>query len=707
MSLLFPIYFAGALAIGLPILFHLIRRQPKGNVHFSSLMFLRPTPPRLTRRSRLDNWPLLLCRALALLLLAAAFTRPFFRSAASTELAAPGKRVVIAIDTSASMKRSGVWEDAINAVNELVAELSSNDEIAIVAFDQTPEVLFRFEQSRVTSTDRAALIQSSIEGLAPTWKSTDLGTVIPFCAELASTYESEESESVRDLPASLILVSDMQSGSGIEKLQSFAWPESLRLEVRQITAKETSNAWAQVLSHPADASDRQPSDVEEMSGNSLSAGSRRGEAATDHIRVRVSNSESSDRSRFDVAWVGADNALMNEQSVQVLPGQSQIIRMPRPENAAVSIRVSGDEVDFDNDRYFVDAVAKEYELLLLENEPEQIDPRDSLAYYIDRVPLGDERRSVTVNHSDLSFDAAIDVNRTALVVVVDPIDDASMQQLQTYAESGGTVLFVVTAANAQWQRTAATALASPDLQVTEAKVNDYAMLSNINFRHPLFSAMADPQFNDFTKVRFWSCRALEGIDDEVEVLASFDNEAPAVLQRSVGRGRVVVMAAGWQPNESQLALSTKFIPLMFNLVEMGVSAKDDIRSYFTGEQIDVATTGSTTIVRPSGEVSEIESDDELWTVDEPGIYQRTVDGVDDAFAVNLAESESLLEPIDISLLERFGINLADWTPKEVKLADERQMRDIELESNQKLWQWLLIGSMMFLGGELLLVRRQT
>ena len=45
MSLLAPLYFLGALAIGLPILFHLIRRQPKGEVEFSSLMFLRPSPP--------------------------------------------------------------------------------------------------------------------------------------------------------------------------------------------------------------------------------------------------------------------------------------------------------------------------------------------------------------------------------------------------------------------------------------------------------------------------------------------------------------------------------------------------------------------------------------------------------------------------------------------------------------------------------------
>ncbi len=60
MSFLTPLYILGALAIAAPIVLHLIRRTPKGEVPFSSLMFLAPTPPRLTRRSRLDNILLLL-----------------------------------------------------------------------------------------------------------------------------------------------------------------------------------------------------------------------------------------------------------------------------------------------------------------------------------------------------------------------------------------------------------------------------------------------------------------------------------------------------------------------------------------------------------------------------------------------------------------------------------------------------------------------
>ena len=70
MSFLAPLFLLGGLAVGLPIVFHLIRRTTREQKVFSSLMFLLPTPPRLTKRSRLENWLLLLLRCLALGLLA-------------------------------------------------------------------------------------------------------------------------------------------------------------------------------------------------------------------------------------------------------------------------------------------------------------------------------------------------------------------------------------------------------------------------------------------------------------------------------------------------------------------------------------------------------------------------------------------------------------------------------------------------------------
>jgi hypothetical protein len=96
MSFLAPLFLLGGLAIALPVVFHLVRRSSREKQVFSSLMFLKPTPPRMTRRNRLENIFLLLLRCLALCILALGFARPFLqRPMAATPTGTAGAQVVI------------------------------------------------------------------------------------------------------------------------------------------------------------------------------------------------------------------------------------------------------------------------------------------------------------------------------------------------------------------------------------------------------------------------------------------------------------------------------------------------------------------------------------------------------------------------------------------------------------------------------------
>ena len=79
MSFLAPLFFVGLAAIAVPILVHLIQRERKDVVEFPSLMFIRKIPYQSVERRRIHNWLLLLLRAAAMVLLVAAFTRPFFK----------------------------------------------------------------------------------------------------------------------------------------------------------------------------------------------------------------------------------------------------------------------------------------------------------------------------------------------------------------------------------------------------------------------------------------------------------------------------------------------------------------------------------------------------------------------------------------------------------------------------------------------------
>ncbi|MDZ4782772.1 MAG: BatA domain-containing protein, partial [Planctomycetia bacterium] len=176
MSLLAPLFLFGAFAIAAPVLFHLIRRSPQGQLPFSSLMFLAPSPPRLTRRSRLDHLLLLLLRAAAFCLLVLAFARPFLREAAALNReAADRQRVVVLVDTSASLRRGDLWEQALAAAEATLAKLRPQDEWAVLAFDQGTRPVVGFaELAALDPGQRPALAMSRLRELTPTWQSTEL-----------------------------------------------------------------------------------------------------------------------------------------------------------------------------------------------------------------------------------------------------------------------------------------------------------------------------------------------------------------------------------------------------------------------------------------------------------------------------------------------------------------------------------------------------
>ena len=69
MTFLTPLFLLGTLAVAGPVLFHLVRRATRDRTAFSSLEFLRSTPPQLNRRSRIEHWLLLLLRCAAIVLL--------------------------------------------------------------------------------------------------------------------------------------------------------------------------------------------------------------------------------------------------------------------------------------------------------------------------------------------------------------------------------------------------------------------------------------------------------------------------------------------------------------------------------------------------------------------------------------------------------------------------------------------------------------
>ena len=101
MSFIHVTFLAAGLAVILPWLLHLTRRRKYLRLRIGSLQFLEPLVRDRHRMSRIEHWPLLILRCLALLLLAFLFARPFFPKPSATPPAS-GEFLVM-LDASGSI----------------------------------------------------------------------------------------------------------------------------------------------------------------------------------------------------------------------------------------------------------------------------------------------------------------------------------------------------------------------------------------------------------------------------------------------------------------------------------------------------------------------------------------------------------------------------------------------------------------------------
>ncbi len=689
MSFLAPLFLFGAFAVAAPVLFHLIRRSPQGKMPFSSLMFLTPSPPRLTRRSRLDHLLLLLLRAAAFCLLVLAFARPFLREAAALNReAADRQRVVVLVDTSASLRRGDLWAQTLAAAEATLTKLRPQDEWAVLAFDQGTRPVVGFaELAALDPGQRPALAMSRLKELTPTWQSTELAEALIEAVGVVNEGADKTEQTARGARR-VVLISDLQQGSRIEALTDFEWPRDVELELRTV-AIQGGNASVSLLG-----------------GDDSPSTSERGD-----LRVRVTNEADSTGENFQLRWRGdADATDASPIAVYVPPGESRVVRLPKPNDPANQRRVEllGDAQPFDNTLFVATRPVDEVEVFYV--GAERTDDATQLRYYAERALAEAPGRSVSVK--TIAPDGALpelQPRKTPLVVLGTEAGESQRAGLRAYLESGGTVLSVLTAAGAH--ETLAMLCGLPAIESTEGVLSDYAMLGQIDWRHPLFAPLAGAQYNDFTKIRFWKYRRLAAdLLGEARVVAAFENGDPAVIEKLVGKGRLVVLTAGWQPGDSQLSRSSKFVPLMQSMLALYDPGLFEARSYVVGERVRLPAqpAGATefNIQQPDGSPITLPADAETFAdTAEPGVYALDLPAGRQDFAVNLDPRESRTSPLPVETLEQWGARLTNEERRAQQAEQSRQLRDVELEGRQKLWQWLVVAVLAVLIAETWLAGR--
>ena len=681
MSFLAPLFLLGGLAVALPVVFHLIRRTTRERTPFSSLMFLLPSPPRLTRRSRLEHILLLLLRCAALGLLALGFARPFIKKAVEVEPSpADARRMVVLVDTSASMRRADLWADALTRVESILRNTSPADQVALSAFDRQVTPLVTFEEwNGAPAGDRAGRAARKLAGISPGWSATHLGNALLSAAETLADTAGKPATGRRQI----ILVSDLQEGSRLDQLQGYEWPKGIEVAIEPLKAKHLSNAGLQLVTS---ADDPDPK-------------------AGTAVRVRVSNAAESKREQFRIGWAQADGLSFagKPMEIYVPPGQSRTMPVPTPSagSAVDRIILQGDEEGFDNTAFVLPTEQERLNVLYFGTDAEA-DPRQSL-YFVQRAFQETQRQAVRVvvraPEQPLSPN---ETKSTSLFIVTRALPEERTRVLREQVATGKTLLF--TLGGAASADTLARLLGLERLVVEEAQVTTYAMLAEIDFRHPLLAPFADPRYSDFTKIHFWKYRRVDAAAiPGARVLAKFDSGDPAILEMPVAKGRLLVLTSGWRPEESQLALSTKFVPLLYSLVEQSGGAPPLAGQYHVGDPVPVASLagaehGPLIIRTPGGlELNLAAAETNFSQTTTPGIYTVASVQPPKRFAINLDPAESRTARLAADELERLGVPLSSRAPAAVQgTMRKTRLQNAELENRQKLWRTLLVAALTML-----------
>lgn len=503
MNFLFPAFLIGSLAIAVPIVLHLLRRDVAPEVRFSAVRFLKKSPVERSRRRRLRDLLLLAARVSALLLLAAAFARPFVQGATSANL--PVR--ILAIDRSFSMSAAGAFDRAMALALQSVDEAGFGERIAVIAFDDRAQVL---APPGGQGEARAAIAQ-----IRPGQGATRYAAALTQAAELAAGSRGR-----------VIIISDLQrsgwAGEGRVRL-----PTSLQLETRDV-GQVTGNVMLADARIEADAVTATIRNASPTPGSGSVTLSRDGKAL------------------ISAPWRGAAH-------------ESADVRLAwRPTAGPVTVSIT-EEAGYaaDNDRHLLVGDATEPSVLIVGS------PESPGLYVRQALEAADgtdmdllRPRVVTAPEISGEGAEAIAGGRALAILSTRGLDRAARDAMSAFVNGGGGVLI---AASPEVDPNAIGAIFNLDASGFKDAPARAASLTVTDARHPIFRPFGAFAAN-LGGIRFERAWAVDAAG--WNVAARFDDGTPALLDRRVGSGRVVLFASDLDRRWNDFPLHPTFVPFL-------------------------------------------------------------------------------------------------------------------------------------------------
>ncbi len=514
-----------------------------------TLQFLRIVLKSNAKRRRLKRWVLLALRLACVALAAFLFARPYLLA---TEADSRDRLEVVLIDRSASMSLRGGARPVDRAVAEakrILTRSGPKTQREVATFAQTVQPLATF--------DRLA------RDVEPTAAGTDYAAAMTWARDLCI-------RSRRRVRVVHVLT-DLQR-SGLDRGDRVTMPSDVDVQVIDLGRAFPRNvAVAGVAISPTTI--------------------RPGEAAT--ISAQVVNSgplpvrDLVVRLHLECEGVVHDS----EKLIELDGGAAGTVTfdpIPLAEGlwrGHVEI-AAGDDLAFDNRLYLAVSVAPPLRVLLVDGDSGRgTTPFSSETHFLQAAlrlaPAGERYAKSPFDPRTMALaeggEGLPDLSMLDVVVLanVGKLESSDVSRLaQMVTRGGGLVVFTgdhVDAASAGPLAAAGLGVGTVEGPATSTETS--WRLERWDAKHPLFRPFADPERGDLRRPAFTGITRITP-DPAARVLAWFRGGVPAILEKTVGRGRILWMATACDRDWGDWPRGRMFLPMVHQMIAAAAGIAD-------------------------------------------------------------------------------------------------------------------------------------
>lgn len=701
MNFLQPLFLVGLLAAALPLVIHLINRRKAVRRPFPALKLLQESNQRIARSVKLRQWILLALRVLAIALLTLAIAKPYFVS--SQGLTANERlpsAVALVIDNGVASDHGNWFDQAKSQARQRLSDLRPWDEVSVfTTADSTPPLA---RQSSDHSEARQA-----IDAIEKRYLPGDLAQTL---------IDAERLLAASQLPNRRIVVIGPNTLSSVrDPNQELSLNVPIEYDSIGATDDLIENLSVHSVSYEQDGATAEPrfrfTAVIENHG------------AVDATGVRVQ--------------LTLGNQVVGGTTLEVPAGKTvqhsflHRIEAPEPLPARVEL-VDADPLHADNVHHFLFRPQRQIRALLVNGAPSSNPINDELFYFTRAIePAQDTGPEILPSITTPDGLTRRDLNDFDVVMLanVATITAAQAQEFQSFVQNGGG-LFLAMGEQVDidsYNTHLADLLPRPLRGVKElASRNDpdapvkITRMGHPTRQHPIFQVFALPGGGSIQSVQVFSYMLLDPApaDQDTRQLLSYQDNAPALLERQVGQGRVLLFTTSIDRDWTDLPVRSAYLPMvnrsLLYLARRTTSTDDDQRLVGTPITLNVADqvrdraiihtpTGDRLVLEPfDGQITLTPQTPGLYTFfadHDTGANQRPVPSLD--FAANIDPRASTLAPLPPELLSRWQADSLQPDPNDPDATHPSNERRVNL------WSYLLFLVTMALLAETILGSRRS